>query len=320
MDRKIELVAEYVTSAVPTAQAMETVHEIVERLPGRRHDTIQSVYVVDDDRMLVGSAPLVDLYAAPQESRLRDLMRSNPPSVRADLDREEAVSLAIREQLVAVPVVDETGHFLGVFPPRAIMQVLREEHLEDLHHMAGIWHHTDAARQALQAPTLTRVRYRLPWLIVGLTGAMIAAAIVAQFEHTLQTQIAVAYFIPTIVYLADAVGTQSEAVAVRGLSLTDVGIGRLLLGEISAGVLMGSILAILAGAVAVAAFGQLDLAFVVAISLLGACGIATAVGLALPWAFARADWDPALASGPIGTIIQDVLSLLIYFTAATIVL
>jgi magnesium transporter len=186
--------------------------------------------------------------------------------------------------------------------------------------MAGIWHHSDEARRALVAPPLQRARYRLPWLILGLVGSMLAAALVAQFESVLRAQIAVAFFIPAIVYLADAVGTQSEAVAVRGLSLTEAGIGRLLAGEITAGILMGAILAILAGAFIIVVFDQLDLALAVATSLLCACTIATGLGLCLPWVFARAGWDPAFASGPVGTIIQDVLSLLIYFGATSAIL
>jgi magnesium transporter len=240
--------------------------------------------------------------------------------VRADLDREAAASLAIKEALAVVPVIDDRGRFLGVFPSRAIMAVLREEHLEDLHHMAGIWHHTDEARKALEAPPIRRARYRLPWLVVGLGGSLLATALVAQFERVLEAQIAVAFFIPAIVYLADAVGTQSEAVAIRGLSLTDAGIARLLLGEIAAGVLIGLILALLAGAFTVVALDEPRLALAVGTSLLAACTIATSLGLCLPWAFARAGWDPAHASGPIGTIVQDVLSLAIYFGVASMVL
>ena len=136
----------------------------------------------------------------------------------------------------------------------------------------------------------------------------------------LQAQIAVAFFIPAIVYLADAVGTQSEAVAVRGLSLTDAGLGRLLVGEITAGALMGGALASVAAAFTFLVFDNGDLALAVAVSLFCACAIATGLGLSLPWGFAKVGWDPALASGPIGTIIQDVLSLLIYFGAASAIL
>jgi magnesium transporter len=167
---------------------------------------------------------------------------------------------------------------------------------------------------------LRRARYRLPWLVVGLVGSLLATTLVAQFEQILETQIAVAFFIPAIVYLADAVGTQSEAVAIRGLSLTDAGIGRVLLGEIAAGVLMGLIIALLAGTFTVVVFDEPALALAVGTSLIAACTIATTLGLCLPWAFARVGWDPAHASGPIGTILQDVLSLAIYFAAATIIL
>jgi magnesium transporter len=94
----------------------------------------------------------------------------------------------------------------------------------------------------------------------------------------------------------------------------------LLGGEIAAGTLMGAALAAIAGALTVVLFGDAALALAVAVSLLGACAIATSLGLCVPWVFARVGWDPALASGPIGTIIQDVLSLLVYFGAATTIL
>jgi magnesium transporter len=316
---KAHAVSNYVTPAVPTATATNTVAEVIASLPGHRFESVDSVYVVDDG-LLVGAVPLAEILAAQRDARIGALMRHRPPSVASDLDREDAASLAIKENLTVVPVVDDGGRFLGAFPARAIMGVLREEHLEDLHHMAGIWHHTEEARRALEAPPFRRARYRLPWLVVGLIGSLLATTLVAQFQRVLEAQIAVAFFIPAIVYLADAVGTQSEAVAIRGLSLTDAGIGRLLLGEITAGVLTGLILALLAGAFTVLAFDEPSLALAVATSLVAACTIATTLGLCLPWAFARAGWDPAHASGPVGTILQDVLSLAIYFGAATMLL
>jgi magnesium transporter len=320
MDKRNADVREYLARAVPTAGARNTAREILDGLRGRRFDSVHAVYVLGDENALVGVVPLADLFAAAPDTPLGALMQRNPPAVRADVDREDAASVAIREELAAVPVVDERGRFVGVFPPRAIMRVLRAEHLEDLHHMAGIWHHSEEARRALLAPPLQRARYRLPWLLIGLAGSMLAASLLAQFEAIMQAQIAVAFFIPAIVYLADAVGTQSEAVAVRGLSLTDAGIGRLLTGEIAAGVLMGGALALVAGVFTVVVFDDAGLALAVAVSLLGACAIATGLGLCLPWGFAKLGWDPALASGPVGTIVQDVLSLLIYFSAAGAIL
>ena len=317
MDKRIAQVREHLMRAVPAAAVADTAREILEALRGGRFESVDSVYVLDDERALVGVVSLADLFASGPNTPMQALMRRNPRVVRADVDQEEAASLAIREELAVVPVLDEHGRFFGVFPSRAIMQVLRAEHLEDLHHMAGIWHHSEEARRALIAPPLQRARYRLPWLLIGLAGSMLAASLVAHFEAMLQAQIALAFFIPAIVYLADAVGTQSEAVAVRGLSLTNAGIGRLLVGEITAGALMGGALALVAAAFTLVVFDDIELALAVAVSLFGACAIATGLGLSLPWGFAQVGWDPALASGPIGTIIQDVLSLLIYFGAAS---
>jgi magnesium transporter len=320
MDKRIAHVREHVVRAVPTAAAADSARDILEALRGGRFESVDSIFVLNDERALVGVVSMADLFAAAPNVPMAALMQRSARVVQADVDQEEAASLAIREELAVVPVLDEQGRFVGVFPPRAIMQVLRAEHLEDLHHMAGIWHHSEEARRALLAPPLQRARYRLPWLLIGLAGSMLAASLVAQFEAMLQAQIAVAFFIPAIVYLADAVGTQSETVAVRGLSLTDAGLGRLLFGEIAAGALMGGALATVAAGFTLVVFDDVDLALAVAVSLFGACSIATGLGLSLPWGFARVGWDPALASGPVGTIIQDVLSLLIYFGAASAIL
>lgn len=320
MTRKPNRLARYLATSVPKARPEATVGEILDSLPGNRFDAVGSVYVVGADGRFAGSVSLASLYAAPPGTEVRTVMTAAPPAVTPDTDRETAASLAIREELEALPVLDSKGRFLGVLPPRAIMRILRREHLEDLHHMVGIWHHSEEARKALLAPPVSRARYRLPWLILGLLGSMVAAGLVARFEDTLRAEIAIAFFIPAIVYLADAVGTQSEAVAVRGLSLTQMGIGRLLLGELATGVLIGLTLAALAGLFTLAAFGNPSLAVAVGISLLAACAVASGIGLFLPWLFTRAGWDPALASGPIATVIQDVISLLIYFaTAAAIV-
>lgn len=118
---------------------------------------------------------------------------------------------------------------------------------------------------------------------------------------------------PGLVYLADAIGTQSEAVAVRGLSLTNVGLARLLGGELRSGLLIGLVLALLAFPMVWAGFGELRLAGAVALSLAGASAVASVLGLLLPWLLGRLGSDPAYGSGPLATIVQDVLSLLIYF-------
>jgi len=131
--------------------------------------------------------------------------------------------------------------------------------------------------------------------------------------QTLETRVAVAFFVPGIVYLADAIGTQTEAIAVRGLSLSHNSINRLLQGELRTGLLIGLCLGVLSFPLVLVGIGDVRLALAVALAILTAGGVATSVGLLLPWLLYQAGKDPAFGSGPVATIIQDVLSLLIYF-------
>jgi magnesium transporter len=167
---------------------------------------------------------------------------------------------------------------------------------------------------------MRQARHRLPWLLVGLVGSMVAAVVVSRFERVLRRELAVAYFVPAIVYLADAIGTQTEAIVVRGLSLSRLSLRHLLAGEVSTGLLIGLVLAILALPMVALAFGDVRLAIAVAAAILAAGTVATTIGLLLPWLMQRLGSDPALGSGPLATIIQDVLSLVIYFAIVSVVM
>jgi magnesium transporter len=135
----------------------------------------------------------------------------------------------------------------------------------------------------------------------------------SRFEAGLATLPAIAFFVPGLVYLADAIGTQTEAVAVRGLSLSGTPLLHLLAGEVRTGLLIGALLALFIGPAAWIAYGNGRLALAVALAVAAAGAVAAMLGLLLPWLLQRAGKDPAYGSGPLATIVQDVLSLLIYF-------
>jgi magnesium transporter len=254
--------------------------------------------------------------AAAGETAIAEIMWSDPPHARPGDDQEHVAGLAIRHRLPAVPVMDERGEFLGVVPSAALMAILRQEHIEDLHRLAGIRRETAHARLALEEQPARRAGDRLPWLLVGLAGSIVATLVMARFEHVLERRLAVAFFVPGIVYLADAIGTQTEAIAVRGLSLSQVPIRRLLLGELWTGALIGLCLAGLAFPLVLLVFHDARLAAAVALAILMAGAVATSVGLLFPWFLAHHGRDPALGSGPIATILQDVLSVLTYLLVA----
>jgi magnesium transporter len=304
--------------SVPTSPPDRTAGDVRRALEGRRFDAVAAVYVVDDEGRLIGHVGLADLLAAPADARVRDLVAPEPFSVGPDDDQERAAHRALEGDVPAVPVVDAQGRLLGVVPPEALLAILRREHVEDLHRLAGIRREDVAAKRALEAPPTRRVRDRLPWLLVGLAGSAVATWVVARFTRLLEAHVEVAYFVPAIVYLADAIGTQTEAITVRGLSRVHRPLGRLLSGELRTGVLIGLALGCLGFAGCWLGFADVRLAAAVGIAILLAGAVAATVGLLMPWVLSRMGRDPAFGSGPLATIVQDVLSVLVYFVVATL--
>jgi cation transporter-like permease len=214
-------------------------------------------------------------------------------------------------------VVDRAGVLLGVVPAPALLEILHREHVEDLHRLAGIARESELARDSIESPPIRRARDRLPWLLVGLCGSMLAAFVMSRYERVLQANLAIAFFVPAIVYLADAIGTQTEAVVVRGLSISRLSLRELLFAELGTGMLIGGTLGGLALPFIGLAYGDFRLAASVALAVCAAGSAATTIGLLLSWLLQRMGKDPAFGSGPLATVIQDVLSLLIYFAIAT---
>jgi magnesium transporter len=156
-----------------------------------------------------------------------------------------------------------------------------------------------------------RFWHRLPWLLLGLCGALFAADVIGRFEELLRVHLMLAFFMPGIVYLADAVGTQTETVIVRGLSL-GVAMRRMVAREILAGLAIGMALATIAGPLVAWHWGDSRLALSISVSVLAASSSATGAAMVLPWILNTLRIDPAFGSGPLATVIQDLLSIWIY--------
>lgn len=306
-------------SSVPTALGDETVAEVRRRLSGQTaaFDSVELLFVTDADHRLQGVVSLSKLLAAKPKMAINELMNSNITSVTLADHPEQVAEVALTHQIPAVPVVDDQGRLLGAVPAHTVFKLMREDHIRDMDRLVGIWRNSDQALSAIEGDPLRRVIDRLPWLIVGTVGCILATGLMATFESTLRADLAVAFFIPGIVYLADAIGTQSEAIAVRGLSFSSTPIMQLLKGELKTGFYLGISLALLVFPFIWLAFNA-SLAFSVSVALICASSIATSIGLLLPSILSRLGKDPAYGSGPVATIVQDLLSLLIYLSVVSL--
>lgn len=313
----LDTISEHVSSRVPISTVDASAGDIRRSLEGRRFDTAAAVAVCDDGvlRGLIGTE---DLLAAPDGSLASEIMDEAPPVVSPGVDQEAAAWTAVQRGEPILAVVDDAGRFLGLVPPHRLLSVLLREHDEDMARLGGFLHDASAARATSRESLLKRYWHRLPWLLIGLAGALIAATLVGSFERQLEANVMIAYFIPGIVYMADAVGTQTETIIVRGLSV-GVSIREVVRRELLTGLLVGITLSLVFFPIALVWWRDADLVIATSLSLLMASSIATVVAMILPWLIHRLGGDPAFGSGPLATVLQDLLSVLIYFVAILLI-
>ncbi|TQV62656.1 MAG: magnesium transporter [Halothiobacillaceae bacterium] len=307
----------HLSTDVPVVHPLETAAVIREHLRDRHYESVTHLAVCERDHFL-GLIRIKDLLPAPAEITARELMDADPPIVAPGMDQEMAAWHAVQHEETALAVVDAERRFLGLILGHRLLAILLAEHEEDLARVGGFLKQNSRARQTSEEPVLQRFLHRLPWLLLGLAGAILAARIVGGFERQLHELVLLAFFVPSIVYLADAVGTQTETVVVRGLSL-GIPIRRVIARELLTGLMIGITLALVAWPVIGWLWGDARVAIGVALSIFAASSVASMIAMILPWAFDKLDIDPAFGSGPLATVIQDLLSILIYFAIVTAV-
>lgn len=310
--------SEHVCRLVPVAGPHTTVRSVRQSLEGVHFESATHIGVCDAGK-LMGVLRVEELFSALADDRIGDIMDADPPVVAPGVDQEKAAWRAVQHGESALAVVDNEGRFIGFLPPDRLLAVLLHEHEEDMARLGGFLRSSSMARTASEEPVSRRFWHRVPWLLLGLCGALLAADIVGAFEEQLQANVMLAFFIPGIVYLADAVGTQTEALVIRGLSV-GVSIGRVVRREVLTGLLVGAALALVFFPIGWWRWSEYALALVVALSIFAACATASFVAMTLPWLLNRLDIDPAFGSGPLATVLQDLLSVIIYLAIATAVL
>ncbi len=306
------------TPSVPRAAADSSVASILATLRAERPREASHIYLVDDEGRLIGQVPIENLIAASPDERARNL-RGDPPLEFHPEDSAETVALlAVERHESDVAVIDEDRRLLGAIPIGQLLAFLHEEHIDNVLRMAGVGaaHPSPIEEHSL----IKALKGRLPWLVIGLIGGILAGGVVSLFEESLKRDVAVAFFLPLVVYLADAIGTQTETILVRHLAYGPVPLIHQLMREGNLGLMMGLALGVVAWATLLILNIGAVIGLVVALAVFASAIVATQMASLLPWFL---DWmgaDPALASGPLATVVQDLLSVAIYLIIATILL
>ncbi|MBN1783008.1 magnesium transporter [bacterium] len=313
----LEIIA--VSQNSTTAQAMEILRQKADEV-----DDVYNIYVVDTSGILVGILSLKDLVLAKPRTPVSKVMDSDPVRVLTTMDQEEVASLFSKYDLVAAPVVDETGRLVGRITVDDVLDVVEEEASEDFTRMAGITTDQIGERSVLKISGV-----RLPWLMVAFIGEMISAMVLKHFQASMEEILMAAFFIPLIMAMGGNTGIQSSTIVIRGLATGDIQLrdtwprlGR----EISAAILNGIIIGLCLIGVVTWFFKDPSLGqflgiptfgIMLAIALMAVLINASFMGTMLPLFFKKIRIDPAIATGPFISTSNDVLGLLVYFGVLT---
>ncbi len=278
-------------------------------------ETIYYTYVIDEDKRLVGVISLRDLIISEEDWFISDVMSERVVSVSVGEDQEEIARMMRDYDFLALPVIDFQEHLLGIITVDDIMDVMEEEASEDYSKLAGISDVDSPDENAFAS-----AKKRLPWLVILLFLGSLTASLIGRFEDTLDKVAILAIFIPLIAGMAGNTGTQALAVAVRGLATGEIdkqGKFKMIMREAGTGLITGVSCGVIITLVVYLWQHNFYLGLLVGLSIMSTLIVATLAGSLVPLVMHRFNIDPAVASGPFITTINDIISILIYFGMAT---
>jgi magnesium transporter len=287
----------------------------------KKLETIDYLYITDSDNKLLGVISVKDIFRKPKSTKLEAIMTKDIVHVRPHTKLERAAYLAVSHNIKALPVVDHEEKLLGVVTNDTILDTLYREMQADIFSLAGVHHpkhtmyHGDSV---MKLPILTSVWHRIPWLIVGLLGGLAISKVIHLFEDSVSASILVASFIPLVVYMANAIGIQMEAFIVRDYAINPhIKFIPYFLRHTSIVLILSVVLSYLFFWITAFIYKDYLLSTVVSSALFVTIISSVLTGLVIPYLFEKMKMDPASAGGPVGTIIQDAISVVIYLTIAS---
>lgn len=304
-----------------------TVSEAIEHLRHNAPDaeTIYYLFVIDEHEKLSGVISLRDLILGKPDEKIRDLMHSRVIHVNVSDDQEEVAQVVSKYDFLAIPVIDDYDHILGIITVDDVIDILEEEATEDILKFAGS---SELEAETYEETLLVRIkmsiRSRLPWLIVTLFGGMLSASIIANYQNALDANAAIAMFIPILAGMGGNVGTQSSTITVRNIAIGNIygiEVWKTIIHEMSVGLVVGVMCSMIA---LIASFLIYDissrLAIVVGLAMWANMFTASTIGTIVPLVFKKIGVDPAIASAPFITMTVDITGLTIYFTLVVILM
>ena len=281
-------------------------------------ETFFYLYVVDESEKLLGVVPIRSLVIAPRDRTLAEMMIADPVHAQVSMDQEEAARIVSKYELLALPIVDQEGRLAGMITVDDVIDIIDEETTKDMYKMAGL----EEEDRIFSRPGLS-IQKRLPWMGFNLLTAMLAAFVVGLFEGTIEEAVALAIFMPVVAGMGGNGGIQTVTVMVRGIALGELAFSttwRVVLKEVTVGIVMGAIIGTLVAFIAYLWKGNPMLGLVLALAMMINLFVASLAGTLIPLVLKQLNLDPALGSGVVVTTFTDVFGFLSFLGLATIFL
>lgn len=308
------------TTRIATLHENATCEEAINHMRkiGETIEEIFYLYAVDESNHLKGVVPIRKLLLAPNDKLIRDLMIPDPVSIREDADQEVAADLVEKYNLMALPVVDENGKLLGTITVDDVIEVIQEEATEDMYRMVGL-----DEEDRVFSPMNVSLRRRLPWMVINLATAFVAASVVGAFEDTISAVVVLAVFLPVVAGMGGNVGTQTLTVVTRGIALGELSLSSVIAvtgRQVGIGLCIGAVVGLLAAGAGYLWQGNFYLGAVLFLAMSVNLTIAGLAGAAVPLLLHRFRLDPAMGSGVIVTTVTDVSGFFAFLGLATLFL
>jgi magnesium transporter len=283
-------------------------------------ETVDYVYVVDGERHLIGVLSLYRLMLSPGGTAVTDLIAPTTVRVRAAADREAAANLLTERNLLAIPVVDDEDHLLGIITQDDVADVLEAEATEDIERLGGS-QPLNVPYRLSSVPLL--VRKRVGWLLLLFVAEAYTGSVLRAFSDELEAAVALSFFIPLLIGTGGNIGSQTVTLIVRAMALNEVSlrdVGWIVWKELRVGLVIGLVMAVVAIGRAALLGVQQNVGLVVAVTILAICVWSAIVAAVLPLVLRRLRIDPAVVSAPLITTLVDGTGLIIYFEIAKFLL
>lgn len=305
---------------VPVYSVEDTLEQVENRLMLNSNDysSLDYIYITTPDNILKGVISIKNLIKSSDKTLLTsDIMIKDLVTVDPNTNQERIIYQALSNGFKAIPVVDEEGELLGAVPYDTILQIFNQEVQKDIFKFGGIFHKVGNEYTSINSTATHMIRSRLPWLIIGVIGGTLAASLIAQFEELLSSFIALASFIPVMVYMSDAAGAQTEALIIRSMALdTKLNIRKYLTREIIVAMALAAASGLFAAFLAYVTRQNLTLGVIIFLALFFSIIASVTINTLAPLILKRFNYDPALATGPLATIFSDITTLAIYLAVA----